>query len=147
MRHPVFRRNGCGWGERLASAQSNFNPLHECNSEGRNPLGMSFCSFLYKTPGTTNHKSPITNRLAFSKQTFLRSLHCNNNISFVFARILGRHFGKLVDVAVACGKQSGDDTLSGFCEVVTMSAGDFLQDSMSAQQCQAAGDGSGLAKL
>jgi len=59
---------------------------------------------------------------------------------------LGCHFGKLVYVAVACGKQSGDDSLSGFCELVTMSAGDFLQDSMSTQQCQAAGDGGRLAK-
>ena len=146
MRHPVFRRNGCGWGERLASAQSNFNPLHKCNSEGPNPLGMSFCSSLYKTPRTTNHKSPIANRLASPSKPFC--VLCTAITTFhSFSRgFLGCHFGKLVDVAVACGKQSGEDSLSGFCELVTMSAGDFLQDSMSAQQCQAAGDGGRLAK-
>src|ERR1700751_5221884 len=46
---------------------------------------------------------------------------------------LSGHFGKLVDVGVACCEQSGDDTLSGFGKLVTMSAADFLQDSMGSQ--------------
>ena len=39
---------------------------------------------------------------------------------------LSCHFGKLVDIAVARCEQSGDDSLSGLSELVTMSAGDFL---------------------
>jgi hypothetical protein len=44
---------------------------------------------------------------------------------------LGCHLGKLIDVTVACCKQSGNDSLAGFCELVAMSAGDFLQDAVS----------------
>jgi hypothetical protein len=57
-------------------------------------------------------------------------LHCNKRISLISARILSCHLGKLVYVAVACCKQSGNDSLSGFGELVTVSAGDLLEDSV-----------------
>lgn len=55
--------------------------------------------------------------------------------------------GELIDVGVAGGKKSGDDAASTFGEHPTVSAGYSFDQSVSAQQCEFAGDGGGLSAL
>jgi hypothetical protein len=80
----------------------------------------------------TTHRSLAPPRYGLAYKSILCDL-CTAIKAFrsFLRRFLSSHLGELVYVAVARGKQSGEDSLTGFCKLVAMSARDFLQDSMS----------------
>ena len=54
--------------------------------------------------------------------------------------LLGSHFGEFVDARLAGGQQRGDDAPAAVGQHPAVRAGNFLEQAVPAQQCEAAGD-------
>src|SRR5215203_418426 len=71
----------------------------------------------------------------------------NHEGSSICDKDLGGQGGKFFHIGLASGEQGGDDLSALGGDLIAIAAGDFLDKSMCAQQCQGARHFSGLAPL
>ena len=75
------------------------------------------------------------------------SPQCNLGKSFIFSKILGCHFGELINVGGAGCLKSGEDGAAFVGDDIAMGLWDFADEAMGTEQTQLTGDGASLGVL